>query len=235
VFGVAIVPVLLALILFLILAKDSPQQPPPERLARYFRVLKQPDAWWFNLLYMITFGGFVGLASFLSIFFHDQYGASRIVAGNLAALCVLTGSFLRPVGGLLADRFGGIRCLLAIYGLVAGLIIFIAQLPPLSWAILSLSLAMGALGMGNGAVFQLVPQRFKREIGVVTGVVGAAGGLGGFLLPSLLGLLKDVTGSYATGFVFFGLTALFGMGVLASRRHDWRREWASAFSKAERI
>jgi len=67
------------------------------------------------------------------------------------------------------------------------------------------------------------------------GVVGAAGGLGGFLLPSLLGLLKDVTGTYATGFVVFGLTALFGMGVLASRRHDWRKEWASAFSKAERI
>jgi NNP family nitrate/nitrite transporter-like MFS transporter len=235
VFGVAIVPVLLALILFLALAKDSPQQPPPERLARYFRVLKQPDTWWFNLLYMITFGGFVGLASFLSIFFHDQYGASRIMAGNLAALCVLAGSFLRPVGGFLADRFGGIRCLLAIYGLVAALMILIAQLPPLSWAIFSLSLAMGALGMGNGAVFQLVPQRFKREIGVVTGVVGAAGGLGGFLLPSLLGLLKDVTGTYTTGFVGFGLAALFGMGVLASRQHGWRKEWASAFSKAERI
>jgi len=235
VFGVAMVPVLLVLILFLILAKDSPQQPPPEKLARYFLVLKQPDTWWFNLLYMITFGGFVGLASFLSIFFHDQYGASRIMAGNLAALCVLAGSFLRPVGGFLADRFGGIRCLLAIYGLVAGLIIFIAQLPPLSWAILSLSLAMGALGMGNGAVFQLVPQRFQREIGVVTGVVGAAGGLGGFLLPSLLGLLKDVTGTYTTGFVGFGLAALFGMGVLASRQHDWRKDWASAFSKAERI
>lgn len=235
VFGVAIAPVLLVLILFLALAKDSPQQPPPEKLPRYFRVLKQPDTWWFNFLYMITFGGFVGLASFLSIFFHDQYGASRIMAGNLAALCVLAGSFLRPVGGFLADRFGGIRCLLAIYGLVAGLMILIAQLPPLSWAIFSLSLAMGALGMGNGAVFQLVPQRFQREIGVVTGVVGAVGGLGGFLLPSLLGLLKDVTGTYTTGFVGFGLAALFGMGVLASRQHDWRKDWASAFSKAERI
>lgn len=225
VFGLAIVPVLLVLILFLALAKDSPQQPPPERLARYFRVLKEPDTWWFNLLYMITFGGFVGLASFLSIFFHDQYGVSRVMAGNLAALCVFAGSFLRPVGGVLADRCGGIQCLLALYGFVGGLMIFIAQLPPLSWAIFSLSLGMGALGMGNGAVFQLVPQRFKREIGVVTGVVGAAGGLGGFFLPSLLGLFKDLTGSYGTGFVAFSMAAFCCAGLLAYVQREWRRDW----------
>ncbi len=226
VFGMAIVPVLLTLALFLLLAKESPMRPSPQRLAHYLRVLKEPDTWWFNLFYMVTFGGFVGLASFLAIFFHDQYGLSRIMAGNLTALCVFAGSFLRPFGGFFADRFGGIRSLLILYAVVAGLMYFVGQLPALPWATLFFFLGMGALGMGNGAVFQLVPQRFQREIGVVTGVVGAAGGLGGFLLPSLLGLLKDHTGSYSTGFIVFSLAASCCVGLLAYVQRDWRRAWA---------
>ena len=227
VFGLASVPVLLTLALFLFLAKESPEQPPPQRLIKYLSVLKEPDAWWFNLFYMITFGGFVGLASFLAIFFHDQYGLSRVMAGNFAALCVFAGSFVRPIGGLLADRFGGIKCLLALYGIVGSLMLFVGQLPPFPWVVFALFLGMSALGMGNGAVFQLVPQRFQKEIGVATGVVGAAGGLGGFLLPSLLGILKDLSGSYGTGFFLFGLAAFYCAIVLAYVQHDWRREWAS--------
>jgi NNP family nitrate/nitrite transporter-like MFS transporter len=226
VFAIAVVPVLLTLALFLLLAKESPRQPSPQSLVRYLRVLKEPDAWWFNLFYMVTFGGFVGLASFLAIFFHDQYGLSRVMAGNFAALCVFAGSFVRPIGGLLADRLGGVKCLLALYGVVASLMFFVGQLPLLPWATVSLFLGMGALGMGNGAVFQLVPQRFQREIGVVTGVVGAAGGLGGFFLPSLLGLFKDLTGSYGTGFIVFGVAASCCAGLLAYVQRDWRREWA---------
>ncbi|MBI2985920.1 MAG: NarK/NasA family nitrate transporter [Deltaproteobacteria bacterium] len=226
VFAIAVVPVLLTLALFLFLAKESPRQPSPQSLVHYLRVLKEPDTWWFNLFYMVTFGGFVGLASFLAIFFHDQYGLSRVMAGNFAALCVFAGSFVRPIGGLLADRFGGVKCLLALYGVVASFMFFVGQLPPLPWATVSLFLGMGALGMGNGAVFQLVPQRFQKEIGVVTGVVGAAGGLGGFFLPSLLGLFKDLTGSYGTGFIAFSMVASCCVGLLAYVHRDWRRHWA---------
>lgn len=226
VFAIAVIPVLLTLALFLLLAEESPSQPSPQRLIQYLRVLKEPDTWWFNLFYMVTFGGFVGLASFLAIFFHDQYGLSRVMAGNLTALCVLTGSFLRPVGGLLADRWGGIKSLFVLYGVVAALMFSVGQLPPVELAALSCLLGLGALGMGNGAVFQLVPQRFQREIGVVTGVVGAAGGVGGFLFPSSVGLLKDLTGSYGTGFILFGLLAFFCVGLLAYVQRDWRQEWA---------
>jgi len=225
VFAVAVIPVLLTLALFLLLAKESPRQPSPQSLVQYLRVLKEPDTWWFNLFYMVTFGGFVGLASFLAIFFHDQYGLSRVMAGNFAALCVFAGSFVRPIGGLLADRLGGVKCLLALYGVVASLMFFVGQLPPLPWATVSLLLGMEALGMGNGAVFQLVPQRFQKEIGVVTGVVGAAGGLGGFFLPSLLGLFKDLTGSYGTGFVVFSIAAFCCAGLLAYVQREWRRDW----------
>ena len=109
---------------------------------------------------MITFGGFVGLASFLAIFFHDQYGLSPVSAGNFAALCLCAGSFLRPAGGFFSDRFGGIRMLFVLYGIVGSLMFFLGRLPPLQWALPALFLSMGVLGMGNGAVFQLVPQRF---------------------------------------------------------------------------
>lgn len=226
VFALALVPVLLTLALFLALARESPRQPSPQSLGRYLRILKEPDAWRFNLFYMVTFGGFVGLASFLAIFFHDQYGLNRVMAGNLTALCVLAGSFARPVGGLLADKLGGVRCLMAVYGAVAVLAPLVGRLPPLRWATLFLFLAMAALGMGNGAVFQLIPQRFQKEIGVATGVVGAAGGLGGFVVPSLLGLLKDLSGSYAAGFFAFGAAGLFCAGLLAYVQREWRREWA---------
>ena len=228
VFGLAILPVLLTLGFFLLMTKESPSQPHPQSLVQYLSVLKEPDTWWFNLFYMITFGGFVGLASFLAIFFHDQYGLSRVMAGNLTALCVFAGSFLRPIGGLLADRLGGIKSLLVLYWVVASLMFFVGQLPPLEVATFSLLLGMGVLGMGNGAVFQLVPQRFQKEIGVVTGIVGAAGGLGGFFLPSLLGLFKDLTGAYGTGFLIFSLAAFSCVGVLTYVQRDWRQQWARA-------
>ena len=228
VFGLAILPMLLTLGIFLFMAKESPKQPRPQNLVQYLRVLKEPDTWWFNLFYMITFGGFVGLASFLAIFFRDQYGLSRVMAGNFAALCVFAGSFVRPIGGFLADRFGGVKCLGILYGVVAGLMFFVSQLPLLPWATASLFLGMAALGMGNGAVFQIVPQRFQKEIGVVTGVVGAAGGLGGFFLPSILGFFKGLTGSYGTGFLLFGSAAFLCLGVLALVQRAWRQQRATS-------
>lgn len=224
VFGVATLPILLTLVIFRLAAKERPIEQSRQRLGHYLRVLREADTWWLSLFYMVTFGGFVGLASFLVIFFHDQYGLSPVSAGNFAALCLSAGSFLRPVGGFFSDRFGGIRILFVLYGIVGSLMFFLGRLPPLPWALPSLFLAMGALGMGNGAVFQLVPQRFQKEIGVVTGVVGAAGGMGGFLLPSLLGISKNHTGSYGAGFLIFGCAALCCVGALAFLQQDWKRE-----------
>jgi NNP family nitrate/nitrite transporter-like MFS transporter len=84
---------------------------------------------------------------------------------------------------------------------------------------------MGMLGMGNGSVFQLLPQRFPNSVGILTGIVGAAGGLGGFLLPSILGLLKDRTGSFGTGFAVLTILALTGVTALVQLREQWRRTW----------
>lgn len=226
VFGLALIPILCTLIVYLLLAKESPTQPAPQRLAAYLAVLRERDAWWFNLFYMVTFGGFVGLASFLAIFFHDEYGLSRIAAGNVTALCVCAGSFVRPVGGHLADRLGGIRLLTLLFGVIGLLMFALSRLPSLPLAVLLLFLSMALLGMGNGAVFQLVPQRFQQQIGIATGLVGATGGLGGFLLPTLLGTLKDLLGSYSAGFLLFGLAALSALLLLLAVQRTWQQSWA---------
>lgn len=212
VFGFALIPILLTLLVFVIFAKDSPQQPAPKPLRDYAVVLKHADTWWFCMFYSVTFGGFVGLAVFLNSFFHLQYGLDRVQAGYFATMCVIAGSFLRPVGGYLADRFGGIRMLTVLYVGVGIMMLGLASLPPLALGTVLMFVGMGMLGMGNGSVFQLVPQRFPKEIGVITGIVGAAGGLGGFVLPNLLGSLRQLTSTFSGGFLIFALVG-FGCAV----------------------
>ncbi len=221
VFGIALVPVLLTLAAFYFLAKESPAQPKPKKFSDYFSVFKEADTFWFCFFYGITFGGFVGLASFLGIFFHDQYGLSKVMAGNITALCVCAGSFFRPVGGYLADRFGGVKMLSLLFGAVALFVSGVATLPSFILAVTFIFLAMAGLGMGNGAVFQLVPLRFKNEIGVMTGVVGAAGGLGGFFLPTILGFFKQTAGSYGFGFLAFAFFSFAALVTLQIVQKGW--------------
>jgi NNP family nitrate/nitrite transporter-like MFS transporter len=225
VFGVALVPLVATLVVFALFAKNSPVQPPPKRLADYAVVLAQRDTWWFCLFYSVTFGGFVGFAGFLTTFFRDQYALSRVSAGSFATLCVVAGSFLRPLGGYLADRFGGIRLLTTLFVGVGLMMLGLAALPPLGGGTVLMFLAMGLLGMGNGSVFQLVPQRFPKEIGVLTGIVGAAGGVGGFFLPNLLGGLKHVTGSFTPGLL---VASLAGFGCALALTYVGRT-WEGSF------
>jgi MFS transporter, NNP family, nitrate/nitrite transporter len=208
VFGLALLPVIATLALVGLFAKESPTRPPPKALVDYAAVLGRRDTWWFCFFYSVTFGGFVGLASFLSIFFRDQFGLSKVEAGAFATVCVIAGSFLRPVGGHLADRVGGMRLLLALYVLVGFCMLGLATVPIFEASMTLMFLTLGLLGMGNGAVFQAVPQRFPKEIGVMTGIVGAAGGLGGFALPTFLGSAKELLGSFGYGFLGFGLASL---------------------------
>lgn len=107
VIGLAALPLAVAFAVFLIFAKDAPNRPAPKALADYLSVLKTPDAWWLMLLYSVTFGGFVGLSSSLTIYFNAEYAMPAVTAGFFTAACVFAGSFVRPVGGALADRFGG--------------------------------------------------------------------------------------------------------------------------------
>ncbi len=229
VMGMLCIPVLLVLIVFTLLAKDAPGSMKKTTVSSYLALLKQPDTFTFCLLYFVTFGGFVGLSSFLNGFFVDQYDVAKVAVGVVTAPLIIAGSLLRPVGGGLADRLGGIRMLTGLYAIV------ILSMLGVGFAIGNqaivmalLFIGMGCLGMGNGSVFQLVPQRFRSEIGAMTGLVGATGGVGGFYLNVLLGNLKDATGTYASGFWAFAATALVALVVLRLVAPVWTRSWLGA-------
>jgi NNP family nitrate/nitrite transporter-like MFS transporter len=224
-FGIAMAPMAVVLALFALVARDSPRRPTPATLADYGAVVREPDTLSLSLLYALTFGGFVGFASFLTTFFHESYHVSRVDAGDLTTMVVVAGSLLRPVGGWLSDRVGGYRVLVVLLAGFSACVALVGTMPPVAIAVALLFVGMALLGMGNGAVFQLVPQRFPERIGLVTGVVGAAGGLGGFLLPSLLGVVRDATGSYAMGLYGCAAAFLAGTVVLLELGMRWSQRW----------
>ncbi|MEO8373947.1 MAG: nitrate/nitrite transporter, partial [Sphingomonas bacterium] len=180
VLGLACIPLSLVFVAYMLMAKDAPGAPAPKSITAYLEPLKSADAWWFMLFYGVTFGGFVGLAASLTIYFHDQFALTTVAAGYCTAGCVFAGSLVRPIGGALADAIGGVKTLTAVYIVAALALAGVSAAPSLTAALGLFVLAMLALGSGNGAVFQLVPQRFRDEIGVMTGLVGMAGGIGGF-------------------------------------------------------
>jgi MFS transporter, NNP family, nitrate/nitrite transporter len=234
-FGLAMMPVLGVAILFALLAKDSPSRAARASWKAYADVLREPDTLWFSFLYSLTFGGFVGFTSFLTTFFHEQYQLSRVSAGDFTTIVVVSGSLLRPVGGWLSDRVGGYRLLLSLLVVLAAGLGVVAILPPLGVVVPMLFVTVGCLGMGNGAVFQLVPQRFASRMGIITGVVGAAGGLGGFFLPSILGAARDATGTYATGLSLFAIVFAVGAVVLLELGSRWSSTWQASALKQSGI
>ncbi len=246
VFGVLLVPMVVILAYYIYAAKDAPGERKPISLKAYGTLLRDPDSRWFMFFYFITFGGFVGLANALPLYFTVQYHVSGVAAGLLVSLIVAFGSGFRPVGGLIADRIGGIRSLSMFFGVVVAAYLVIAfmpegpaapvatgwaltEMPRIAWmSVLLFSIGVLALGMGNGAVFQLIPLRFRQEIGLMTGMVGCAGGIGGFFLAKTLGLAKGMTGGFGAGFLFFGVLALLGFIGLAMVKVRWRTTWGAA-------
>jgi NNP family nitrate/nitrite transporter-like MFS transporter len=229
VLGLACIPLSVVFLIYMALAKDAPGQPAPRPLFAFLEVLKHQDAWWFMLFYGVTFGGFVGLSSSLSIYFTDTFALTPIVAGYCTAACVFAGSLVRPFGGAVADRIGGIKTLTCVYLLAAVTLVGISTGP--KSLVLSLALfllVMATLGFGNGAVFQLVPQRFRKEIGIMTGLVGFGGGVGGFYLASSLGMAQQLTGSTQYGFLIFAGLAVIALLGLTSVKKRWRTTWGAA-------
>lgn len=226
VMGLALIPVAITFAIFHLLARDSASAAPARTFRDYAALLRERDCWWFNFFYSVTFGGFVGLTSFLVLYYHEAYGLSRVAAGNLTALCVFAGSFFRPVGGYLADRFEGVKVLSVLFPVIA-VLMSVASFGLPVWAVtMVLVAAMAALGMGNGCIFQIVPRRFQNEMGLVTGIVGACGGIGGFFLPTLFGGLKEFTNSYHDGFAVYALLPLAAVILLQTVYHrSWSRTW----------
>ncbi|MFT3867033.1 MAG: MFS transporter [Nibricoccus sp.] len=227
VFGAALIPLALAFVLYVIFSKEPPGEYKKKKLSDYGKLLREKDAHWFCFFYTISFGGFVGLATAFAIYFSDQFHLKPVHAGEMAAFCTLIGAIGRPMGGALADKLGGIRSLGVFYS-VAAVAMALAALADNLWICgAGFFIASGAFGMCNGSVFQLLPQRFAKDISVMTGLVGCGGGIGGFLLGRLFGVSKEYFGGYTPGILFFAglcLLALTGLGAVKRR---WRTTWGA--------
>jgi MFS transporter, NNP family, nitrate/nitrite transporter len=208
------------LVVFAGLARNAPRAGPAKTLADFVRPLRERMSWVLSLYYFLTFGGFVAMAVYLPIFLTDErFGLEPRDAGLRTAGFVVLATAMRPVGGWLADRVGGTRILMWVFPAVAAFALFLACPMMLTFTIGALGMA-AAIGLGNGAVFKLVPEYFPKAVGSVTGLVGAAGGLGGFFPPLALGLLRQATGSFTWGFV---LLSVFSLGCLVVCRLNSRR------------
>ena len=194
---------------------------------RYRAVLSERDTWVMMLVYSITFGGFVGMSSYVTLLLTNQYQMQKVDAGLMMALFAFVGAMVRPVGGLIADRFTGVRVLLILLAAISILdLTFALLMPALSGGVVILLALYLCFGLGNGATFQLVPNRWKGKSGVMTGIIGAAGGIGGFYLPVIMGLAKESTGSYQVGFATFGILAAVAFTLVVALRNQWL-EWAT--------
>jgi NNP family nitrate/nitrite transporter-like MFS transporter len=205
----AFVPVVLVMgLLVFLFGRDAPGPRPVASMAARLVPLKQPTAWVLSLFYFLTFGGFVAISVYLPTFLVDAFGLDRGDAATRAAGFVVLATLMRPIGGTLADRWGGATVLNASFIIVGLLPIILAFQPGIGLITVAFLGMAAALGLGNGAVFKLVAETFPRETGTVTGLVGAAGGLGGFFPPILMGLVRDATGAYTIGFMLLSEISL---------------------------
>jgi MFS transporter, NNP family, nitrate/nitrite transporter len=189
---------------------------------KYLAVLGERDTWVVMLVYSITFGGFVGMSSYVSLLLTTQYQLSKVDSGLLMAALSFTGAMVRPIGGFVADRLSGVKVLrVLLLAISLCNFAFAALMPPLAGGIALLAALYLGFGLGNGATFQLVPHRWKGKTGVMTGIIGAAGGIGGFYLPVIMSIARESTGSYQLGFATFGALAALALLLVGALHRQW--------------
>ena len=231
VYGFAALTMLVPFLVMLIFAKE-----PPDREEHSFKELLsclfEKDGWTFNAIYIITFGGFIGLANFLPTFFHDQFGVTKVEAGQLTMLAAIMGSGIRIVGGYVSDRWGGINSLTLVFIAIIVLMFAQATSPALVTTTILFMLCFAALGMGNGSLFQLVPLRWPTTTAVAGSMIGEIGALGGGFVPNAMGLSKQWTGSFAYGFIAFAAFAAIVFIILRVAQRRWTTSWVGKGGKA---
>ena len=232
VYLLGIIPMALAMVLLQIFAKEPPDRE-EKKLKDYLKILVDRDAWVFNLIYSVTFGGFIGLASFLPTLFHDHYHIPKQSVGIYVTIGVIAASVLRVVGGWLSDHMGGIRLLYLLCGIILTGILLASTMPSSPWTMAVLvALAMGAMGAGNGAVFQLVPLRFRDSTAVAGSFVGEIGALAGGFLPNAMGLGMKYFDSFTPGFLAGAALTIVSLIALALVARRWTSTWVGAHGKA---
>lgn len=231
VYGFGAAFMLLPMLVMLIFAKEPPDRE-KQSLKEHLACLFERDGWTFNLIYIITFGGFIGLSNFLPTYFHDQFNVSKVEAGQLTMLAALMGSAIRVVGGWASDRWGGINTLTGIFGFVILSMIIASFQPNLVLTTLLFMFCFAALGAGNGALFQLVPLRWPLTTAVAGSMIGEIGALGGSFIPNAMGISKQSTGTFAWGFVAFAILGLIAFVILRVAQRKWTQTWVDKGGKA---
>lgn len=224
VYGFGALFMIIPILVMIIFAKEPPDRE-KQSLKEHLSCLFERDGWTFNLIYIITFGGFIGLSNFLPTYFHDQFGVTKVEAGQLTMLAALMGSAVRVVGGWVSDRWGGVTTLTGVFGIVILLMLAGSfQLSLVATTVLFM-FCFAALGAGNGALFQLVPLRWPLSTAVAGSMIGEIGALGGSFIPNAMGLSKEYSGSFSYGFLSFALLALVAFIVLRVAQRKWTKSW----------
>ena len=233
VYGVAAVAILVPMLVMVLLAKEPPDVDRHASLREHMACLFEKDGWVFSLIYGVTFGGFIGLITFLPSYYHDQFGVSKVQAGQLTMLAAFMGAAVRVLGGAISDRWGGVNTLTWVLVAVA-VTLTGAGLSSGSLALTTVLLiaCFAALGAGNGALFQLVPLRWPTTTAVAGSMIGEVGALGGGLVPNAMGLSKQYLGTYAWGFVLFAVLSVVMLGVMRTMQIRWTRTWAEKGGRA---
>jgi NNP family nitrate/nitrite transporter-like MFS transporter len=205
-------------VLFIFFAKDAPRTAAPKSFTQMVRPLSEKMSWVLSFFYFLTFGGFVAMSIYLPMFLTELFRLTPQDAGFRTAGFVLLATFMRPIGGWLSDKVGGLAILLWIFPFISAMALLMTLQTMVPFTIGALGMA-AAIGLGNGAVFKLVPLHFPQSVGAVTGLVGAMGGLGGFFPPLALGLIRQQTGSFLWGFVLLAVFALLCLAVAKMTAH----------------
>ena len=233
VYAVAAAAILLPMLVMILFAKEPPDVDSHASFRAHIACLFEKDGWVFSLIYGVTFGGFIGLTTFLPSYYYDQFGVSKVQAGQLTMLAAFMGAAVRVFGGWISDRRGGVNTLTLVLVVVAvGLALVGLASSSLAITTLLLIVCFAALGAGNGALFQLVPLRWPTSTAVAGSMIGEIGALGGGLVPNAMGLSKQYLGSYLWGFVFFAVLSLVMLGVMRVMQIRWTRTWAEKGGRA---
>lgn len=233
VYGIAALSVAIPAAVMVVFAKEPADLSPHTTLREHLSCLYEKDGWAFSLIYAVTFGGFVGLSAFLPSYFYEQFGVSKVQAGQLTMLAAFLGAALRVMGGWLSDLWGGVNTLTGVLVVTAVCLLLcgFAQ-SSLPATVLLFLVCFSALGAGNGALFQLVPLRWPLTTAVAGSMIGELGALGGGLVPNLMGISKQYTGSYLLGFACFAACAVGVLLLLRVMQIRWTRTWAEKGGRA---
>ncbi|MDO9236054.1 MAG: MFS transporter [Aquabacterium sp.] len=233
VYGLAAIAICLPMIVMIVFAKEPPDRDEHATFREQIACLFEKDGWAFSIIYGVTFGGFIGLISFLPSYYYDQFHVSKVQAGQLTMLAAFMGAALRIFGGWISDRWGGVNTLTAVIITVAITLVMVGLADQsLAATTLLLMLCFAALGAGNGAVFQLVPLRWPLSTAVAGSMIGEVGALAGGLVPNAMGLSKQYSGTYLWGFVSIAVMAVVALMIMRVMQVRWTRTWAEKGGRA---